>query len=71
MREVTVLHAERAMEGVGPREGKSLTLGHKARQSPGGRSQAMSPEHSRTFQNIHVSTRGGFPNLDIIGIWAG
>lgn len=42
--------------------------GSQTRQSPGDRS----PNHvSRIFWNIHLSTRGGFPNIDTIDTWAG
>lgn len=48
------------------RDGKWLTLGHTARQSPGDESLA---HVSETFQNIHLSTRVGFPGLDTMNTW--
>lgn len=51
------------MEGVGPRECKSHTLGHTGKWSPCGRSQSMLPEHFSTFMFL---LEWGFSSLTLL-----
>lgn len=51
------------MEGVGPRECKSHTLGHIGKWSPCGRSQSMLPEHFSTFMYL---LEWGFSSLTLL-----